>query len=572
MATETPSRPGVQVGPTSEFSLFFRVRPGHGAALREALEALQDTPGYRPGDYEMAIATIHEARFVLFDDDTRLLFATSFDGPWDAYMEDLRVGADLQLFDAIFRHVEGYDGLPDLAAVKAFILGAQETAGGYARNYGGTVKEIRKAQRVNDGVPAGARRPGRRGGAAAPGAAAAARRGRGLTRPRPTDQRTPMSDHISGPRALADPIADITDVYAFPSPERPGHLVLVHEHAAVRASRPTAFSDGLIYRFRLRPLTAAAPDGSGAVRRRAARSSSSTASSPTPTADGDGPRAGGHLHHARGRDGPFRVERRAGRLRARASASSPASRWDPFIMDAPAALKTIATGQLAFTDPGAIYLDGKNVLSLVVEIDCALLLGGAELVGVVAETLTRGRFNVRIERVGRPEVKNMMLAPEAVRPGQPRPRDPRPVQHGGRVPPRRRLPGRVPGPAERQPRVLGRPRRQDRLAARTRTATHPLTELVLADYLVVDVTKPYAEQGSFLEIELAARRGEPHRTCGGRALNDDVMDTLFTQLINAGNGPVIRDGVDQATQAGLARRSPTSRRRIPTRPQLPEHH
>jgi hypothetical protein len=36
-----------------------------------------------------------------------------------------------------------------------------------------------------------------------------------------------VSDHISGPRALADPIADITDVYAFPSPGRPGHLVLV---------------------------------------------------------------------------------------------------------------------------------------------------------------------------------------------------------------------------------------------------------------------------------------------------------------------------------------------------------
>ena len=84
-------------------------------------------------------------------------------------------------------------------------------------------------------------------------------------------------------------------------------------------------------------------------------------------------------------------------------------RWDPFIMDAPAALKTIATGKLAFTDPGSIYLDGKNVLSLVVEVDTALL-DGAELVGVVAETLTRGTFNVRIERVGRPEVKNMMLS------------------------------------------------------------------------------------------------------------------------------------------------------------------
>ena len=142
-------RPGVQVGSTSEFSLFFRVRPGHENDLREAVEALQDSPGYRPGDYEMPIASIHEARFVLFDGDTRLLFATSFDGPWDAYMQDF-ASKPLQLFDSIFRHVEGYEGLPDLAAVRTFVLGAQVTAAAYARNYGGTVKEIRKGLRVND--------------------------------------------------------------------------------------------------------------------------------------------------------------------------------------------------------------------------------------------------------------------------------------------------------------------------------------------------------------------------------------------------------------------------------------
>ena len=56
-------------------------------------------------------------------------------------------------------------------------------------------------------------------------------------------------------------------------------------------------------------------------------------------------------------------------------------RWDPFIMDAPAALRTIATGELAFTDPGAIFLDGKNVLSLVLEVDRALL-GGADVASV----------------------------------------------------------------------------------------------------------------------------------------------------------------------------------------------
>ncbi len=63
-------------------------------------------------------------------------------------MEDF-AAKPLQLFDSIFRHIEGYEGLPDLAAVKEFILSAQVTAGGYARNYGGTVKEIRKAERVN---------------------------------------------------------------------------------------------------------------------------------------------------------------------------------------------------------------------------------------------------------------------------------------------------------------------------------------------------------------------------------------------------------------------------------------
>jgi hypothetical protein len=97
----------------------------------------------------MAIATIHEARFVLFDDDTRLAFITSFDGPWDAYMEDFfSSGPTLGLFDVIVRHTEGCDGLPDRTALHSFILGAQQTAA-VSAHYGGTVKEIRKAERVS---------------------------------------------------------------------------------------------------------------------------------------------------------------------------------------------------------------------------------------------------------------------------------------------------------------------------------------------------------------------------------------------------------------------------------------
>jgi hypothetical protein len=238
-------------------------------------------------------------------------------------------------------------------------------------------------------------------------------------------------------------------------------------------------------------------------------------------------------------------------------------------MDAPAALKTIATGKMAFTDPSSIFLDGKDVLSLVVEIDTALL-GGAELVAVVAETLTRGVFNVRIERVGRPEVKNMMLAPKQFdqvnRDLEIRDlynsEDAFRLAGGYRGAYRARLNANLAfwdgldGNADWAPREDG---------------SHPLTELVLADYLVVDVTKPYVEQGSYLEIELAALRGEAHRTCGGRTLNDDVMDTIFTQLINAGRGPVIRDGVDQATRPASTT-FPYLSPENPDPPEPPEHH
>jgi hypothetical protein len=244
-------------------------------------------------------------------------------------------------------------------------------------------------------------------------------------------------------------------------------------------------------------------------------------------------------------------------------------RWDPFIMDAPAALKTIATGKLAFTEPGAIYLDGKNVLSLVVEIDCAQVIGGAELFGVIAETLTRGSLNVRLERAGRPEVPNLMLAPKQFDPVNRdlEIRDLYNMEDAFHLSPAYQNAYRA--------RLNANLAFWDGLDGKTdwpvrEDGAHPLTEFMLADFLVVDVTKPYAEQGSFLEIELAAQRGEAHRTCGGRALNDDVMDTIFTLLVNAGNGPVIRDGVDQATKPA-SRAFPYLAPPNPHPPQAPRH-
>jgi hypothetical protein len=218
-----------------------------------------------------------------------------------------------------------------------------------------------------------------------------------------------VSDHISGPRALAEPVADITDVYAFPSPERPGHLVLAMN--TLPFAPPSAgFSDRLIYRFRLRPV-AAGGDGPAPFAVGAEDLTFDCVFSPPVNGSGSGPQQDGVCTTPAGATLAFSVADEGGGS-AHGVRVFGGPRWDPFIMDAPAALKTIATGTLAFTDPGSIFLDGKNVLSLVVEVDCARLLGGAELVGVVAETLTRGTLAVRLERVGRPEVKNLLLAPK----------------------------------------------------------------------------------------------------------------------------------------------------------------
>lgn len=378
-----------------------------------------------------------------------------------------------------------------------------------------------------------------------------------------------MSDHISGPRALANAIADITDVFAFPSPERADRLVLVMNTLPF-AKVSNAFSEGLVYRFRVRPLTPNGPDEpapfSAGPETGAEEFVFDCTFSP-PRGDGEAFEQEGTCTTPSGESVSFRVNDEAGGsghgVRVFAGA-----RWDPFILDAPAALKTVASGHLAFAELGAIYMDGKNVLGLVVEVDTAML-AGATLVGVVAETLTRGVFNVRIERVGRPEVKNLLLGPKQFDPVNRdleirdlyNMEDAFHIQHGYEGAYRARLDANLAF--------------WDGLDGKTdwpvEDGSHPLTELVLADYLVVDVTKPYQEQGSFLEIELAARQGNVHATCGGRAINDDVMDTFFTTFINAGNGPVISDGVDKSSRPA-SRRFPYLSPPNPNPPEKPEHH
>ena len=351
-----------------------------------------------------------------------------------------------------------------------------------------------------------------------------------------------MADHFSGPRAIADPASDITDVYAFPSPERPGHLVLVLNVFPIAA--PTAlFSDALTYRFRLRPVTATTTAGAPAF--------AVDDDEYTVDVTFDVPAAGGAVQTGTcampgGSEIRFRVgeEQRTEGLGPRIFAGQ---RLDPFFVDLAAESANHAVERLMFRSPGVNTGEGANCLSIVVEFDAAAVLGpgAGPLLAVVGETLTVGH-PVRLERMGRPEIKNFILQDKK-------------FDRVNRDMELRDLYNTEDAFALRPDYVEAYRARLnanlaffDRLDGRTdwppnSRGDHPLTELLLADFLVVDTSKPFSD-GGFLEIERAVLAGRPHTTCGGRPLNDDIVDVLYTLLVGGLDGPRISDGVDQATR------------------------
>jgi hypothetical protein len=353
-----------------------------------------------------------------------------------------------------------------------------------------------------------------------------------------------MADHFSGPRALADPASDITDVFAFPSPERPGHLVLVLDVFPIAA--PTAlFSDALTYRFRLRPVTATTANGTPAFVAGADEWTVDFAFAAPLPGDG-GAMQGGTCTTPSGAQIPFRVgddrSTEAPGLRIFAG-----QRLDPFFLDLAAESANHVLERLTFRTEGVNTGEGANCLSIVVEFDVATALGpgSGPLLAVVGETLASGH-PVRLERMGRPEIKNFILQDKKF----------------DRV--NRDLELRdlynAEDPFNLGPAYVGayRARLNANLAFFDRLdgsiawppdeqGNHPLTELLLADFLVVDTSKPFTD-GGFLEIERAVVAGRPHTTCGGRPLNDDIVDLLYTLLVGGVDGAPISDGVDHATQ------------------------
>ena len=352
-----------------------------------------------------------------------------------------------------------------------------------------------------------------------------------------------MSDHFSGPAVMGDPAVDITDFYAFPSPERPGNIVLIMDVFPL-APPQAFFSDIVTYRFRLRPLTQL---GDSVVHGAAEHKIDVTFND---VPEGSSVQKG-RIVTSDGREASFVVGKPLDQDGTRVFTGLVS---DPFFMDVEGALRTDAAGKLSFnTHTNTVQF--RDVLSVVVEAPIAPIVEGFDgvtLVGAIAETMvTRRGKPIRIERLGRPEMKNFVLQSTI--------HDPR--TKGVEL---RDLYNKEDAFAlSKEYRSLYESRLDANLAffdgLDGKTAwplgpdgRHPLRDLLIGDFLILDFTQAFAP-GNFLEIERSMLNDRPHESAGGRWLDDDILDELLTLLVNGGRGERLGDGVDAPTKpASLA--------------------
>ena len=153
-ASETPPPPvesagrvGSRLGNVSELTMIVPLAPGGAKRLRAFLRLLHGNLK-RGGDL---VGTLHDMRFVFFDNDTKLIFATSYDGEWDAYIDDFvtHIPDYLDIIDS------SWDGWPGIRSPRAkdYLAEHQITAEGwYVAHPDLTVAEIHRLKRIGKAV------------------------------------------------------------------------------------------------------------------------------------------------------------------------------------------------------------------------------------------------------------------------------------------------------------------------------------------------------------------------------------------------------------------------------------
>ena len=143
--TQNAGRIGARQGKVSELTGIFPFVKGGAKRLRGLLELLE-------GNFKLADAmgTVHDMRFVFLDNDTKLLFATAYDGEWDAYIDDFATKIP-NAMDLLFCNAEGWPGIRS-PKVKDWIVEHQVAAEAWYVANDVTVAETRRLRRIGKAV------------------------------------------------------------------------------------------------------------------------------------------------------------------------------------------------------------------------------------------------------------------------------------------------------------------------------------------------------------------------------------------------------------------------------------
>jgi hypothetical protein len=351
-----------------------------------------------------------------------------------------------------------------------------------------------------------------------------------------------MSDHVDGPRQIGDPPADLTDLFAFTSPENPAHTVFA-TNAFPFAGVTATFSNAVDYSIVARRVTvggvgdaASFKSGDKEYRFSCRFSVLEHGSDSEPIQRGtctcpDGQTLPLVVNDEKGASTPDGVYRVFAGLRS-----------DPFYLAwAPAVLKKLPN-----------LLQHDNVLAIVIEFDTQRVLNPSEgsLFGVIAETTPLpGRASPigvnppRYDWVARPEQTNMRLNNPGIQGtddlrdlwNQQTPfaiaEDLKPVFHHKLV------------------ESLTNWDMRDGKADWSSGALHAAANVYLDDFMLIDVSKPI-DDTSFFEIEKSAIRGKPYITGGGRTVDANVIDIMVTWMVND-DREFMQGGATSATKPGL---------------------
>ena len=351
-----------------------------------------------------------------------------------------------------------------------------------------------------------------------------------------------MSDHVDGPRSIGDPAADVTDLFAFTSPENPARTVLAM-CVFPSAGEKAVFSNVIDHSIVVRRVTVAGVGNAAKFR------------------PGDDEIRFTFRFEVLERDAAGNVIQRGvckspgGRelsltVNDEKGASTPEGdvrvfaglRSDPFYLAwIVAELKKVPN-----------LLQHDNVLCTVVELDTRRVLDSAKgsLFGVIAETVParqpHGRVShpvARIDWVGRPEQTNIRLS----NPGLSGADDLRDLWN-------QQTPFAI--SKELQPLFLQRLKdsfgeydRRDGRVDWTSEALAADANVFLDDFLLFDVAKPITDQ-SHLEIEKSTISGHPYQTGGGRTVDANSIDILLTWLVNR-DREFLQGGAAGATKPGM---------------------